>query len=188
MPKGNSKGTHLTQCGTHNLQHLQVNVKRATCYVIAAMLEDDNKRYLISYYYLFIQHGRHLLDIWFSRDLLQPSIQNCVDWSFVYSPGNRTWKFATAAKIPLLKDVLDATKGTGLVMYLEVRNAVGSNHSALGWVWCKVEEELEMGVGIWWEWDGSGAWWGRGERDGGDCSDVLTNLQNVWQIPKEPRI
>ena len=63
MPKGNSKGTHLTQCGTHNLQHLQVNVKRATCYVIAAMLEDDNKRYLISYYYLFIQHGRHLLDI-----------------------------------------------------------------------------------------------------------------------------
>ena len=35
--------------------------------VIAAMLEDDNKRFLISFY----QHGRHVFVIWFSRDWLQ---------------------------------------------------------------------------------------------------------------------
>ena len=41
------------------------------CYVIASMLVDDNKRFLISFYCSFIQHGRHVFVIWFRRDWLQ---------------------------------------------------------------------------------------------------------------------
>ena len=39
--------------------------------VIAAMLEDGNKRFLISLYCWSIQHGCHVFAIWFSRDWLQ---------------------------------------------------------------------------------------------------------------------
>ena len=35
------------------------------------MLVDDNKRFLISFYCSFIQHGRHVFVIWFSGDWLQ---------------------------------------------------------------------------------------------------------------------
>ena len=35
------------------------------------MLEDDNKRFLISFYCYFHQHDRHVFVIWIARDWLQ---------------------------------------------------------------------------------------------------------------------